>query len=175
MWEKKRGRRTLFNHSVSFSDVCTDHLFELIVPIYLNGCFLIAIFQLFCSLEKHLCSITSTGTDSRVIYIALTYKRALQKQIMLNLLGRGWVTYFKMFILKEVMHHSSVQSLYFSRITNPQVSYMLFFFFPIVVFLCNMHIFENTGTFSAFIHVPYSSATVSECSMETEAIMHSVT
>lgn len=129
MWEKKRGRRTLFNHSVSFSDVCTDHLFELIVPIYLNGCFLIAIFQLFCSLEKHLCSITSTGTDSRVIYIALTYKRALQKQIMLNLLGRGWVTYFKTFILKEGMHHSSVQSLYFSRITNPQVSYMLFFFF----------------------------------------------
>lgn len=51
----------------------------------------------------------------------------------------------------------------------------MLFFFPIVVFLCNMHIFENTGTFSAFIHVPYSSATVSECSMETEAIMHSVT
>lgn len=45
-----------------------------------------------------------------------------------------------------------------------------------MLFLCNMHIFENTSTFfSAFIHASYSSATVSEYSMETEAIIHSVT
>lgn len=69
------------------------------------------------------------------------------------------------------MHCSSVKGLYFSRITNAEVSYVIFFYCVVT------HNFSEVQvpSYLHYVHVPYGAIIVLEYSVETEAVIRSVT